>query len=205
MAIYTGYPVIPWLGIMLIGFACGELFDMEAEKRRKILLRLGLSILTLFVIIRFVNVYGDPVQWAKQKTAVFTFLSFINTTKYPPSLLFVLMIIGITFLLLFVTEKVKNKFTGILSVYGKVPLFYFTIHLYIIHFLMLVMLFLQGFKGKDLLFGPFNNGRPKTGGGVNLALIYIIWLGVVILLYPLCKWYGKYKSEHRENKLLRYL
>jgi uncharacterized membrane protein len=205
MAIYTGYPVIPWLGIMLIGFACGELFDIPEEKRSKLLLRAGLSVLVLFVLIRFINIYGDPAPWAKQKSAVFTFLSFINTTKYPPSLLFTLMILGITFLLLFITEKVKNKFTGILSVYGKVPLFYFTIHLYIIHSLMLAMLFLQGFKGKDFIFGVFNNGRPKTGSGVNLAVIYLIWLGVVIILYPVCKWYGKYKSEHRENKFLRYL
>jgi hypothetical protein len=164
-----------------------------------------MSILVLFILIRFLNIYGDPAQWAKQKTALFTFLSFINTTKYPPSLLFTLMILGITFLLLFISEKVKNKFTGILEVYGRVPLFYFIIHLYIIHSTMLVMLFVQGFKWKDLLFGPFNNGRPKTGGGVDLAVVYIMWLAVVILMYPVCKWYGKYKAEHKDNKLLRYL
>jgi uncharacterized membrane protein len=204
-SLYTGYSVVPWLGIMFTGFACGELFDMKAEKRNRILLSTGMSILVLFILIRFLNIYGDPAQWAKQKTALFTFLSFINTTKYPPSLLFTLMILGITFLLLFISEKVKNKFTGILEVYGRVPLFYFIIHLYIIHSTMLVMLFVQGFKWKDLLFGPFNNGRPKTGGGVDLAVVYIMWLAVVILMYPVCKWYGKYKAEHKDNKLLRYL
>jgi len=204
-SLYTAYPVIPWLGIMLVGFACGELFEIPSEKRNKILLSAGLSILALFVIIRFINVYGDPVTWAIQKSAVFTLLSFINTTKYPPSLLFTLMILGITFLLLFISEKVKNKFTEILSVYGKVPLFYFVIHLYIIHSLMFVMLFLQGFKGKDLLFGVFNNGRPKTGGGVDLTVIYLIWLAVVILLYPVCKWYGRFKLKNKQNKFLRYL
>ena len=204
-SIYTAYPVIPWLGIMLVGFACGEFFEIPDEKRKKIFLMMGLSTLVLFIIIRFINIYGDPAPWAKQKSALFAFLSFINTTKYPPSLLFTLMILGITFLLLFISEKVKNKFTEILSVYGKVPLFYFVVHLYIIHSMMFIMLLLQGYKGKDLLFGVFNNGRPKTGGGVDLAVIYLIWLVVVIMLYPVCKWYGTYKSEHKQNKFLRYI
>jgi uncharacterized membrane protein len=202
---YTAYPVIPWLGIMLAGFACGEFFESSPERRDKIFLYSGLSILALFILIRFSNIYGDPAPWVKQKSALFTSLSFINTTKYPPSLLFTLMVLGITFLLLFISEKVKNKFTELLSVYGKVPLFYFIFHLYIIHSLMFLMLFLQGFKGKDLLFGVFNNGRPKTGGGVILPVIYLIWLAVVILLYPVCKWYGTYKLKHKENKILRYL
>ena len=90
-------------------------------------------------------------------------------------------------------------------VYGRVPLFYFVIHLFIIHSLMFIMLHLQGISSNDFLFGPFNNGRPKAGGGVKLGTIYIIWASVVIALYPLCKWYGKYKSEHKENTVLRYL
>lgn len=202
---FTAYPLIPWLGIMLAGFASGELFEIPAEKRNKIFLRIGLAALSLFVIIRFINIYGDPSLWAHQKSALFTFLSFINTTKYPPSLLFTLLFLGITFLVLFISDKVNNRFTEILSVYGRVPLFYFIIHLFIIHSLMFVMLFLQGFGSKDLLFGVFNNGRPKTGGGVELPVIYIIWLSVVLLLYPVCKWYGRYKDEHKENKYLRYL
>src|SRR5450759_2290777 len=202
---FTAYPLIPWLGIMLAGFASGELFEIQSEKRNKIFLRIGLAALSLFVIIRFINIYGDPSLWAHQKSALFTFLSFINTTKYPPSLLFTLLFLGITFLLLFISDKVNNRFTEILSVYGRVPLFYFIIHLFIIHSLMFVMLFLQGFGSKDLLFGVFNNGRPKTGGGVELPVIYIIWLSVVLLLYPVCKWYGRYKDEHKENKYLRYL
>jgi hypothetical protein len=109
------------------------------------------------------------------------------------------------FLILFISEKVKNRFTEILTVYGKVPLFYFIIHLFIIHSLMFLMLRLQGFGSKDLLFGAFNNGRPKAGGGVDLPVIYLIWISVVVLLYPVCKWYGSYKSVHKEKKLLRYL
>lgn len=202
---FTAYPLIPWLGIMLAGFAVGEFFELPAEKRTKIFLRLGIAIISLFAILRFINVYGDPLKWSSQKSALFTFLSFINTTKYPVSLLFTLLFLGITFLVLYLSEKNENRFTGILSVYGKVPLFYFTIHLFLIHSLMFAMLFIQGFTGNDLVFGAFNNGRPKAGGGVDLAAIYVIWVSVVAILYPLCKWYGKYKSEHRENKFLRYL
>jgi uncharacterized membrane protein len=202
---YVAYPLIPWFGILLAGFACGEFFGLPAEKRNKIFFRIGMAALFLFAILRLINFYGDPSGWAEQKSALFTFLSFINTTKYPPSLLFVLLFLGITFIVLFISEKAKNRFTEVLSVYGKVPLFYFIIHLFVIHSLMFAMLFIQGFGSKDLLFGVFNNGRPKTGGGVELPVIYIIWLGVVLLLYPVCKWYAKYKSEHKENKLLRYL
>ena len=205
LAFFTAYPLLPWLGIMLAGFACGEFFDLPEEKRSKIFLKLGLAALSLFIAIRFINIYGDSLKWSHQKSALFTFLSFINTTKYPLSLLFTLLFLGIMFLILFVSEKLKNRFTEILSVYGKVPLFYFIIHLFIIHSLMFLMLRLQGFGSKDLLFGAFNNGRPKAGGGVDLPLIYIIWFSVVLLLYPLCRWYGVYKSEHKEKKLLRYL
>jgi uncharacterized membrane protein len=205
LSFYTAYPLIPWLGIMLAGFACGEIFDLPEEKRGRIFLKSGLAILSIFFIIRLINVYGDPSVWKQQKSALFTFLSFINTTKYPISLLFTLLFLGIMFLILFISDKVKNRFTEILSVYGRVPLFYFIIHLFIIHSLMFAMLCLHGFGSKDLLFGAFKNGRPGVDGGVGLTIIYLIWLSVVVLLYPVCKWYGKYKSKHTDIKFLRYL
>ncbi len=199
-----GYPPIPWLGVILTGFALGKLFEQPIEKKKKIFLKIGLTSLLLFIVIRFINIYGDPVPWATQKDGLFTFLSFINVTKYQPSLLFCLLTLGIMFLILSLIEGMKNKLTDIISVYGKVPLFYFVIHWFIIHPIMFAMVFLQGFKSSDLLFG-FNFGRPKTGSGVELWVIYLIWIGVVILLYPVCKWYGKYKKDHKENKWLSYL
>jgi len=202
---FTAYPLVPWLGIMLAGFACGEFFEIPVERRTKIFLRIGLVTLSLFTIIRVINIYGDPSKWAIQKSFLFTILSFINTTKYPPSLLFILLFLGITFLVLFISEKMNNRFSEFLMVYGRVPLFYFVIHLFIIHSLMFIMLRIQGYGNSEMLFGAFNNGRPKTGGGVELPLIYLIWLSVVLLLYPVCKWYGRYKSEHKEIKFLRYL
>jgi uncharacterized membrane protein len=204
-SVFTAYPIIPWLGIMFAGFACGELFSIAAERRKKMFLTAGIGALVIFVLIRFINIYGDPSLWSQQKSAIFTFLSFINTTKYPPSLLFTLLFLGITFFVLFISEKLSNRFTEILSVYGRVPLFYFIIHLFMIHSLMFVMLWLQGIGSADMLFGAFNNGRPKTDCGVELWAVYLIWLSVVILLYPICRWYGNYKSEHKENKFLKYL
>ncbi len=128
----------------------------------------------------------------------------MNVTKYPPSLVFCLVTLGIMFIILSIVEGMKNKFIEIATVYGKVPLFYFIVHWYILHPIMFLIVFLQGYKSSDLLFG-FNLGRPKGISGVNLLYTYLIWIGVVIMLYPLCKWYGRYKENHKEKKWLRYL
>ena len=205
LSFITGYPLIPWLGILLTGFACGQLFELTSQKRKKILLKTGVTALSLFCLLRFSNIYGDPSKWSVQKTNVFTFLSFINVTKYPPSLLFDLLFLGIMFMILYLSEGIKNRVADMFTVYGKVPLFYFVVHLYLIHLLIFLMLYLQGFGVKDLRFGNFGNGRPATGSGVNLHVIYLIWFGVAVVLYPLCRWYGNYKFSHRDNKLLRYL
>lgn len=199
-----GYPLIPWLGILLTGFASGQLFELSAEKRKKILLTIGITALSLFCLLRLINFYGDPLKWSAQKTTLFTFFSFINVTKYPPSLLYDLLMLGIMVMILYTTEGVKNRFTEVFAVYGKVPLFYFIVHLYLIHLLMFVMLYMQEFGLKDLHFGKFANGRPAEGSGVNLPIIYLTWIGIVTLLYPLCRWYGNYKISHKDNKLLRY-
>jgi len=204
-AIFTAYPFVPWLGIMLTGFACGELFELNEEVRKRIFLWSGVSVLTLFIIIRAINIYGDPSEFSEQKSVFFSFLSFINVTKYPPSLLFTLLFIGIMFIILYISELKQNKISEVLAVYGRVPLFYFIIHLFIIHSMMLVMLLIQGYAPGEFLFGAFNNGRPKTGEGVDLWMVYFIWISVVVLLYPVSKWYGNYKSEHPENKILRYI
>jgi uncharacterized membrane protein len=204
-AFLVGYPIIPWLGIMLLGYGFGHFFAIPAEKRRKHFLQFGGGALLLFVLVRFINIYGDPAPWSAQKTPLFTFFSFINVTKYPPSLLYTLVTLGIMFLLLALVDGMKNRVIDIFSVYGKVPLFYYLIHWYLVHSIMVVMLFIQGFSLKDLTFAPFTFGRPQGVSGVELPIIYLIWLSVVIVLYPLCLWYGKYKTKHKDNLLLRYL
>lgn len=199
-----GYPPIPWLGIMLTGFAAGRLFEQSVSKRKSVFVRLGTAALLLFILVRTLNVYGDSFPWVFQKSGLFTFFSFINVTKYPPSLDFCLLTLGVMLLLMAWMEGLRNKFTEIATVYGRVSLFFFLFHWYILHPIMFVIVFLQGYKYSDLVFGA-NLGRPLGISGVNLWYTYLIWVLVVIGLYPLCKWYGKYKEIHKEKKWLRYL
>lgn len=201
------YPPIPWLGIMLVGYATGKLFEWPDLKRNKIFFRIGCGALLLFIILRFINIYGDPSHWASQKNVVFTFLSFMNVTKYPPSLLFCLVTLGCMFLIFVFGEKIKNKWTNIASVYGRVPFFYFLVHFYLIHLVLIALMFLQGFHWHDLDFASGTFGRPKgVQSGIPLWAVYLIWICVVVLLYKPCKWYGKYKTANK-NKYwwLRYI
>lgn len=202
---FTAYPLIPWIAIMLFGFSCGRIFEKEISYQKKKLLNFGLIALGIFVLLRLLNIYGDPSPWTKGQTIPQTILSFFNVTKYPPSLLFDLLFLGIMFVLLWFAEKLPAALQKILAVYGKVPLFYYLLHLYFIRLAVFIMVYAQGFKWSDLLFGPFQFGRPASGSGIRLLWIYLVWLVIVALLYPLCKWYGNYKAIHKENKWLRYL
>ena len=193
------YPPIPWLGIMLVGFAAGKFFEQAEQRRKRLFTRLGITSLLLFIALRFINIYGDAVPWASQKNALFTFLSFINVTKYPPSLQFCLITLGIMLLTLAMVEGIRSRVLLIVSVYGKVPFFYFILHFILIHLLMLGLMFLQGFSWAQMEFTTGTFGRPRgIQSGVNLWAIYLIWIGVVALLYKPCLWYGKYKSTHQQ-------
>ena len=205
LLLVIAYPILPWLGIMLAGFSCGRLFELPAADRKKYFLRIGVAAICLFLLLRATNLYGNPSPWTVQKNAVFTFLSFINYNKYPPSLCFTLVTLGGLFLLLAFPEGWENKITKIVSVYGKAPLFYFLIHLGLVHVLLFIMVFAQGYHVADLVFGTLKFGRPAAGSGISLPWVYGVWLGVVALMYPLCRWYGRYKINHPENKWLRYL
>jgi len=194
-----GYPPIPWLGIMLVGFASGRFFEKEATERKKLFLKLGFAALGLFVLLRFINIYGDPVLWSAQKDGLFTFSSFMNVTKYPPSLLFCLVTLGILFLLLSIADELSNSIKKVTSVYGKVPLFYFIVHFYVIHIFTLIMLLLQGVEWKQFEFAIGTFGRPKNlETGVSLWAIYLIWMTIVALLYKPCVWFGAYKARNAQ-------
>jgi uncharacterized membrane protein len=201
----VAYPILPWLGIMLTGYAAGRLFQRPVEARKKILVRIGLAALGLFVVLRFTNVYGDPSHWSVQKNSVFTFLSFINVTKYPPSLLYCLLMLGLLFLFLSFLEGRDSSFLRMLSVYGKTPLFYYLLHWYLLRLIFFIVLFAQGFHAADLEFGALKFGRPAASSGLSLPYVYLVWLLIVVLLFPLCRWYGNYREVHREKKWLRYL
>jgi uncharacterized membrane protein len=204
-ALLVSYPIIPWLGVAMAGFAFGKFFNRAIEERKKIFVRIGLITIALFILIRALNFYGDPSPWSMQKSGSFTFLSFINTTKYPPSLLFVLMTLGISVLILSFIDGIQNKLMNIISTYGKAPLFYWLLHWYVVHFIAIIIFTSQGFHLHDLQFNGFGMGRPEKGGGLDLPGLYLLWISVVIILYPVCKWFGTYKEKHREINWLHYL
>jgi uncharacterized membrane protein len=203
LTFFMSYPPIPWLAIMMLGFGFGRLF---LDKNKKVLfLKYGLIFLVLFLVLRAINIYGDPALWSVQKNSVYTLLSFFNVSKYPPSPLYFFVTLGVVFLLVWLAEGRSNKLIEILKVYGKVPLFYYLIHWYIVHLTMFAIVFAKGYTVSDLVFGPFKFGRPETGGGVSLPYVYLIWLAIVVLMYPLCKWYGAYKEANKSKTWLRYL
>ena len=201
----VGYPPIPWLGIMLIGFASGRFFELASEQRNIMFLQLGVTVIGLFLSIRFFNNYGDASQWSLQKNGLFTFLSFMNVTKYPPSLLFCLLTLGIMLLFLSFVEKLNSRLQNVLSVYGKAPLFYFVIHFYLIHLITIIMLFMQGFEWSSIDFSTGTFGRPVgLASGLPLWVIYLLWIVIVVLLYIPCKWFVNYKSTNK-HWWLRYI
>jgi uncharacterized membrane protein len=201
----VNYPVLPWFSIMLAGYACGLVFTKPAEERQRVLQQISFLLLLLFVVVRALNSWGDPSAWGLQKNGVFTFMSFINVSKYPPSPLYVSLTLSIAFFFLFVAEKVPFKGQRILQVYGSVPMFYYLIHFYVIHLAAQLIMLAQGFSWSDFQFEPFTFGRPVAPSGIGLVGVYIFWIGVVAALYPLCKVYAKYKKSHPEKTWLRYL
>ena len=203
------YPFGPWTGLMLLGYCTGTLFSpaYSFEQRKKILSWIGLAAIVLFVVVRFINIYGDPVPWNKQDTVFNTFLSFIKVQKYPPSLLFMCITIGPGLLLLPILEKYQNRLIRLVRVYGRTPFFYFVIHFFIVHVLATIIFFARGHTIQDALKAaqqlPFLFLIP--GEGFNLQTVFLIWMVVVIIMYPLCKWYDRYKTTHREKWWLSYL
>lgn len=202
-----GYPLIPWIGTIALGYSLGSLYskNIEAAKRKKILLQLGTGLILLFVIIRFTNIYGDSSLWSKQSSPVYTFLSFINVSKYPPSLLYILITVGPALLFLALSEIKLNAAGNFISIYGRVPMFYYIIHIYLIHALAMIATNFCGHKWTDMIWSAWATNDNLKGYGFSLGIVYLVWIGVIVMLYPLCKWYDKYKSNHKEKWWLSYL
>ena len=202
--ILIAYPALPWAAIMLIGFGAGRYFTLEAVKQRMLFARTGIIMLACFGVLRYFNLYGDPIAWSAQKNLMFSVLSFLNVSKYPPSLQFTLLFLGIMLLLLAWAQNKNSLISNYVSTYGKVPLFYFLVHWYIIHPFLFAVLWLQGFTGTDMVFG-MNFGRPKAESGLPLWGIYFAWVVLVLMMYPLCNAYGRYKAANPHKAWLRYL
>jgi uncharacterized membrane protein len=226
--LFIGYPLLPWIGIMILGYLFGQLYnaDITYIKRRKTLTQLGLGSIGLFILLRSGNFYGDAHHWQTQSTGIFSLLSFVDTTKYPPSLLYALMTIGPAFLFLAFAEmstgritqqpkmksrdiaygnalknrnKItyetwKNKFIDAITVFGRVPFFYYILHIYLIHAVALVVFIVSGYSLSNLDPAAIFGGFPK-GFGVPLWAVYLLWAAVVVALYLPCRWYNKYKTS----------
>jgi uncharacterized membrane protein len=206
--LFVGYPLVPWIGVMLLGYCFGVFYQSSysPSTRRQILLYLGFGLIAMFVVIRFINGYGDPNPWSVQPSPVFTVLSFLNVSKYPPSLLYVLITLGPAILFLAISENYFGSMAQKVKILGRVPMFYYLLHLYLIHLLALVAAMLTGFDASDMVFNTWVTNSPNlVGYGFSLWVVYIVWIGVVIILYPLCKWYDRYKAEQRSKWWLSYL
>jgi len=191
------YSIIPWTGAMLLGYAFGSLYkaDFSAESRRRILLLSGVALSGLFIILRVVNHYGDPAPWAIQRNGAHTFISFLNASKQPPSAIYLCMTLGPVLIFLSSAEKISNWFSAVCEVYGNVPYFYFIMHLTAIRIINVVLVMVQGIPIK---FTGFPLVWQADGFGYPLWAVYLFWPLVVMLLYFPCKWYGQYKSTHKQ-------
>ncbi len=208
-AAFIAYPFLPWTGLMMLGYCAGIYFSpgFLSERRKKILISTGLGSIALFVVLRFINIYGDPVTWSTQKNSWFTFLSFLNVNKYPPSLLYMCITIGFALLFLALIENFQNRFTAIMGTYGRVAFFYYLIHIYLVHLFAAIAFLVRGHSLEDAThtgdFFPFYFLAP--GEGYGLPVVYLVWAVIVIGVYPLCKWYDQYKTNHKEKWWLSYL
>jgi uncharacterized membrane protein len=195
------YAILPWTGIMLLGYCAGYWYRKEfsAIKRKQLLLVTGSLLIVLFIILRITNVYGNPTDW--DGSDLFTFL---NTSKYPPSLQYSSMTLGPALILLALLENIKAKWTKVVSVYGRVPFFYYVLHFYLIHTLLVVLFFATGHTSSQIVDPqtPFLF-RPALFG-YNLWIVYGIWLCIVFALYFPCRWFNRYKETHTQW-WLRYL
>jgi uncharacterized membrane protein len=194
------YALLPWTGVMLLGYVLGSVYKNGVDQvwRRKVLLYYGLGLLALFLLFRGLNLYGDPAPWSVQKTQVFTILSFLNVTKYPCSLHYLSMTIGVALVVLACTEKVANRFTKICIVYGNVPFFYYVIHWYLIDVIHIILFFAMGYTSKQIVNPNSHFVFAPYSWGFGLGGVYLIWLVVVVIMYWPCKCFGNYKRTHRQ-------
>lgn len=207
VTIILKYPVIPWIGLMVLGYLFGGFYqkNFKAPLRRKWLLRLGLGLIALFFILRGINIYGDLIPWSVQETTTKTIFSFFSVTKYPPSLSYLCITLGPAMLFLCAFETTKNKLTDFFLVFGRVPLFYYFLHILVIHSFAIIGILIFGGKWQDMIFTSEGPSQNLLAYGYSLGVVYLVWIGVVLFLYPFCKKYMKYKANNKDKWWLSYL
>jgi uncharacterized membrane protein len=198
--VFVAYPLVPWIGVMALGFALGRVYRWPAERRRAFLLRAGAALTAAFVVLRLANVYGDPLPWSSQSSAALTWVSFLNANKYPPSLLFLLMTLGPALLFLRAVDgRTVPRALRPALVFGRVPMFYFLLHFLVIHLLAVAASYARYGAVHWMFESPSLDRFPVTqppGWPAPLPVVYLTWAAVVVLCYPLCRWYAAYKARH---------
>jgi len=202
--VFLAYPLIPWIGVTAAGYSLGQAYKWSSQRRRAFLLPLGVGLTAAFIVLRAINLYGDPRLWATQRSAVFTMLSFLNTTKYPPSLLYLLMTLGPALLFLWAVDVGTPRWLQPALIIGKVPMFYYLLHIPIIHLLAVAACYAR-YGQVHWMFDstdgwPFN---PPPGWGYSLPILYLTWAIVVVTLYPVCRWFAGLK-QRRSDAWLSY-
>lgn len=199
-SIFLAYALIPWLGVMMAGFALGAIFDWDSDRRRRFLLWVGGAATVLFFAIRLLNIYGDPVQWRYFDTSTQTILSFFNVTKYPPSLLFLLMTLGPGMIFLALSDRIDGKtiWQRICIVFGRVPMFYYLLQWAWAHSAGVVLGYLAGVDVGYLFLTPMGGAQAAPPGhGFSLPVVYAVWIVGLVVVYPLCLWWGKLKARNK--------
>jgi uncharacterized membrane protein len=201
---FVAYPIVPWFAVMALGFCAGAWFLRPAEERQRALLGWGIGLTVAFVVIRMLNVYGDPGPWASQPSPVLTVMSFFRVTKYPPSLDFLLMTLGPALLLLRYLDRRPLAPDNPLVVIGRVPLFFYVLHFWLLHIVAVALAWTRyGSASFAYIFSPV----PSMGGsreafpadyGYPLWVTYVAWISVVLALYPLCRWFAGVKARRRD-------
>lgn len=198
------YSIVPWIGVMAAGYAFGQILLMEQTRRDKICLIIGLSAIGLFVVLRGFNLYGDPFPWHRGGRAP-ALLAFLNTTKYPASFNFLLMTLGPTIALIPLLQRANGALARVITVFGRVPFFYYVLHIPLIHLLALVVSEIRSGAVSPWLFAshPMGNPPPPPGYVWSLPLLYLVWAITIAVLYFPCKRFAELKAK-RHSSWLQY-
>jgi uncharacterized membrane protein len=202
--VFAVYPLIPWVGVAAAGYGLGQIYNWPSDRRKPFLLWLGIGLTVSFVVLRAINIYGDPQPWSAQKSTAFTVLSFLNTTKYPPSLLFLLMTLGPALLFLWALDAVTPRLLRPALFFGKVPMFYFLLHVPLIHLIAIAVCYARYGQIHWMFESPNLNSFPVAfppGWGYSLPVIYLIWIVVVVTLYPVCRWFAGVRQRRSDTWL----
>jgi len=198
----AGYPLVPWIGVMAAGYAMGKLMTQTTQRRRRLAI-LGASAVLLFLVLRLTQVYGEPKQWSEQSSPLWTLFSILDCRKYPPSLCYLLMTLGPALLFLALFDSGTPRGLRAAMVFGRVPMFFYLLHLPLIHCLSVLVHFIR-FGHADWLYGRTSGVKPPPEAGFNLAITYLAWVAVILMLYPVCRWFAALKARSRA-KWLSYL